>query len=65
MIGETGKFKTIGSESYIQVNDSGTFEKLPRLPWYKQLEYAVRNAIFGGVRYAEIKDYCNCKREIS
>jgi hypothetical protein len=32
-----GQIHFVGGSSYVQVNEHGTLEKLPGIPWYRQL----------------------------
>ena len=41
----TGEVKSIGPDLYVETNEYGTLEKLPRLGWFRQLYVAVSTAI--------------------
>lgn len=32
-----GQVYFVGRDAYVQVNEHGTLEKLPEIPWYRQL----------------------------
>lgn len=51
-----GGFRIIGSECYLQINKSGTLQKLPKLKWYYIFYFAFKNAFKGGVHMSEIED---------
>lgn len=41
----TGTVRFVGPDMYVEVNDSGTLEKLPRVKWWRQLHLAISTAI--------------------
>ena len=45
----TGQIHIIGKETYLQMNENGTLEKLPMLKWWQQLYFYIYSRIHGGV----------------
>ncbi len=50
-----GQFKIIGNECYLQVNKSGTLEKLPKLKWYMVFYFAFKSCFKGNISIEEIR----------
>lgn len=53
------QLKEINGRLYLQVNKSGTLEKLPRLHWWDELKLHVESHFKGGVSVAKVKRILN------
>lgn len=51
------ELKQIDNQLYLQVNSGGTLEKLPKLPWYRELVLLIENGIKGSVSIARVRRY--------
>lgn len=49
-----GKYIIIGNTGYLQINNKGTLQKLPRLKWWWQLYFLIKTAVKGCVHQSEI-----------
>ena len=49
-----GSFIVLGGECYVQTNDSGTLQKMGKLPWYQVIRFAFKNAFKGHVEVSEV-----------
>jgi len=51
-----GEIFLIGDKTYMQVNKSGTLEKLPKMKWYKVLYLYIKDKV-KKMSIAEIREY--------
>jgi len=49
-----GQVKYIGHTAYVEVNDRGTLEKLPRIKWWKQIYLYLLN-YFGKLHLEDVR----------
>lgn len=50
-----GEFKIIGDYCYIAINKKGTLERLPKIKWYWQIWFAIKN-VFGKLHIEEVRE---------
>jgi hypothetical protein len=50
-----GQIVYVGRSAYVQVNEQGTLEALPPIPWYRQLRLYLK-AYFGHYSLQEVRN---------
>lgn len=49
-----GEYKVIGKEGYLQINNKGTLQKLPKIPWWWEAWFLIKSN-FKKIHINEIK----------
>ena len=52
-----GEFKIMGDKCYLQVNNSGTLKKLPKLKWWQIICLAFKNTFKGYVDIDDVENF--------
>lgn len=50
-----GQYKIIGGKGYLQINNNGTLQKLPKIPWWWEAWFLIKSN-FKNIHINEIKN---------